>query len=172
VANGVTIGTGGGGTATLELGNAAGATLVTGTFALGSTLTLDSDANFIFSLNSTGGGAGSGASSLTALGDVSLGGTFSIDDIATSQGTLSLGDTFTVISTTANDLSGNFTNLANGGTITDGPNTFQASYNDAAGTVTLTTVAAVPEPATWGMIVAGLGMLVGIQRIRRRSDKA
>jgi hypothetical protein len=146
--------------------------LVTGTFALGSTLTLDSDANFIFSLNSTGGGAGSGASSLSAAGDVSLGGVFSIDDIATSQGTLTLGDTFTVISAPGGDLSGTFTNLANGGTITDGPNTFQANYNDGSGTLILTTVAAVPEPGTWGMIISGLGMLACVQRLRRRSDKA
>ncbi|MBD8546605.1 PEP-CTERM sorting domain-containing protein [Sphingomonas sp. CFBP 8760] len=33
------------------------------------------------------------------------------------------------------------------------------------------TVTAVPEPATWGMMLLGFGMVAGAARYRRRSTK-
>ncbi len=46
----------------------------------------------------------------------------------------------------------------------------QANYgNDRLGVVTL---AAVPEPATWGMMIAGFGLADGALRSRRKATAA
>lgn len=44
--------------------------------------------------------------------------------------------------------------------LTDGP-------NNATGTLTVTTVAAIPEPATWAMMVIGFGLAGSAMRRRR-----
>ena len=42
-------------------------------------------------------------------------------------------------------------------------------YSDGSGIVAGTNeFAVIPEPGTWGMILSGFGMLIGIQRLRRR----
>jgi len=43
--------------------------------------------------------------------------------------------------------------------ISDGSGGFQNGTNEFA---------VIPEPSTWGMILSGFGMLIGIQRLRRR----
>jgi hypothetical protein len=45
-----------------------------------------------------------------------------------------------------------------------------APANDAF-EITNFTVAAVPEPGTWGMMLVGLGMVAGASRYRRRNTK-
>jgi len=57
--------------------------------------------------------------------------------------------------------------VADDSSITVGANQFVVNYNDAGGTaVTITTV---PEPQTWGMLLAGLGVLGQWQRSRRKA---
>ena len=60
----------------------------------------------------------------------------------TAQGTLAQGTVFTVIkNTAATSISGTFSNLPDGGTLTIGNNTFQANYEGGDGNdLTLTVV--------------------------------
>ncbi len=134
-----------------------------GTLTTGSSVSLLSDGQFVFNLNSTGGGAGAGSSELLAL-SVSLdpASDFQFNDIAATPGVLTQGGAYTVIDTTGG-LTGVFANLPNGDIISSNGNQFQAQY----GTDTLTLVV-VPEPATWGMVILGFGMLLSLHRLRKR----
>jgi len=81
------------------------------------------------------------ADQLTANGiTINSGATFS--PAAIGVGTLALGMTFTAVNnTSATPISGNFSNLADGSTITVGSNTFQANYEGGDGNdLTLTVV--------------------------------
>ncbi len=57
-----------------------------------------------------------------------------------------------------------------------GDQTLTVTYRNAqalssyAGTLVVTPVAAVPEPATWAMMLVGFGMVAGAARYRRRSS--
>ncbi len=137
-------------------------TLGTGVLAVSGTVNIDSDGEFVFDLNSTNGGTGSGASELLAT-KVSLdpASQFTFIDIATSQGALNGGLVFDVIATT-NGLGGEFANLAQGSELTEGPNTFIANY-----TPDDLQLVVVPEPQTWGMIILGLGMLLVLPKLRK-----
>lgn len=141
-----------------------GAVGAVGTLTTGSSVSLMEDADFIFDINSTGGGAGSGASELIAAA-VSLNSSaqFTFQDIASGVGTLNGGMVIPVI-LAPSGLSGEFGDLAQGAQVDDGPNTFYATY-----TPTELTLTVIPEPGTWGMLLGGLGMLIGFRRIRRRS---
>ncbi len=138
-------------------------TLGTGVLTVTGTVTIDSDGEYVFDLDSTGGGAGNGSAELIAAA-VSLdpASQFLLDDIAMSQGALNPGDTFTVIST-SNGLSGTFGNLADNARLTDGPNTLIATYSPDG-----LTLAVIPEPETWALILSSFGMLLGIQKLRKR----
>ncbi|MDP1025755.1 FxDxF family PEP-CTERM protein [Sphingomonas sp. KR1UV-12] len=56
-----------------------------------------------------------------------------------------------------------------------GPQTLTVGYRNAqflssySGKLVVTPVAAVPEPATWAMMLLGFGMVAGVARYRRRS---
>jgi autotransporter-associated beta strand protein len=163
IANGVTIGNGTGATdsAIIEPGVTLGkvGTLTTGA------LQLDSDAEYVFNLDSTGGGAGNGASEIIAASlnlANSPGAQFTFNDIAGTPGALTPGTMFTAIQTT-NGITGTFANLANDSVFTSGPNTYEAIYS--ADDLTLEVVS-VPEPGTWGMIACGAGMLALLRRRR------
>ncbi len=81
------------------------------------------------------------ASKATALGvTINSGASFSFVDVGT--GTLTVGTVFTVINnTSANPISGTFSNLANGSVFTSNGNNFQASYTGGTGNdLTLTVV--------------------------------
>ncbi len=160
--NGVTIGNGLGapGSALLEPGSATSL----GKLNTTSAVSLLSDAEFVFNFNSTGGGAGSGSSELLAA-SVSLNADseFSLDDIAVTPGDLTQGTVFTAILTSPGDLTGSFENLPQGDVLTVGPNQLQANYTADSLTFTV-----VPEPATWGSLLLGFGLLMGIQRLRKR----
>jgi len=125
---------------------------------------LNSDANLVFSLDSTGGGLGASSSELIA-NSVSLNASseFTFEDIASSPGSLTVGDTFTVISA-AGGLTGTFTNLGAGTNFTVDGNQYQATYTSTALTLTV-----IPEPETWGLMISGLGLLIGFQRMRKRT---
>jgi autotransporter-associated beta strand protein len=162
IADGVTIGSGSGsaGSAVIEPGSVG----ATGTFTLGSALTLNSDAKFIFTLNSTGGGVGTSSSELIAS-SVSLNSSaeFTFQDIASTPGTLTQGTVFTAISTGIGGLSGTFGNLPNDDVFAANGNLYEAAYTSDSLTLTV-----VPEPGTWGMILSGFGMLICIQKLRKR----
>ncbi len=161
IANPVIIGNGtdAAGTALLQPGS----TTTPGTLTTGSTVSLLSDADFVFTLNSTGGGLGAGSSELIAQA-VSLNSSaeFTFSDLAVTPGSLTQGDTLSVISTTSG-LTGTFSNLANGQVFASQGNIYQASYGADGLTLTV-----VPEPATWGMIISGFGLLLSIQKLRKR----
>ena len=93
IANAVTIGNGSNNSDTAIIAVEPGSAGTTGTLTMGSSLTLKSDAEYKFNLNSTGGGSGAGADELIAS-SVSLNASaqFTFTDIATTPGTLSLGE--------------------------------------------------------------------------------
>ncbi len=138
-------------------------TLGTGVMTVTGNVSIFSDGEFVFTLNSTGGGSGAGASELLASA-VSLDplSQFSLLDLAGTQGALTPGTAFTVISTTSG-LSGTFGNLAQGAELTSGPNQFVADY----GSDSLTLVV-VPEPETWALMLSSFGLLIGAQKLRKR----
>jgi len=164
IANSLTVGNGVGpaGSAVLQPGLLSSVgTLTAGTVAL------NSDAAFKFTLNSTGGGAGSGSSELIASSlAINSGAQFVFSDLASSPGVLNADGSvvFTVIQTTGG-ITGTFANLANGSRINDGTNIYQAGYD--SNTLKFTVV---PEPGTWAMLAGGLGMLIVGRRLRRRDS--
>ncbi len=142
-----------------------GAAGVVGTLTASSSVSLLSDAQFVFNLNSTGGGGGSGSSELIAASvNLNSSAEFSFFDISSNPGALTMGDIFPVISTSSGALTGTFANLPNGAVFASNGNVYQAEYNSTELTLTV-----IPEPATWGMIISGFGMLIGIQKLRKRS---
>ncbi len=161
IANPVIIGNGtdAAGTALLQPGS----TTTPGTLTTGSTVSLLSDGDFVFTLNSTGGGLGASSSELIAQA-VSLNSSaeFTFSDLAGTPGSLTQGDTFNVISATGG-LTGAFQNLPNGAIFSSGPNSYEALYNPDG-----LTLEVIPEPATWGLIILGFGSLLSIQKLRKR----
>ena len=99
-------------------------------------LTLNSDATYSDSVNSTQ----VTTDSVTANGVTIHSARLVLNDLQTA--TLPAGTVFTVINNTAaTPISGNFSNLPDGGTILVGSNTFQANYEGGDGNdLTLTVV--------------------------------
>jgi autotransporter-associated beta strand protein len=58
--------------------------------------------------------------------------------------------------------------LNQGAQITLGDNIYSFSYDGTDGLDSALTLTVIPEPATWAMLLGGLGMLAGFQRSRRR----
>ncbi len=142
-------------------------TLGLGVMTVTGTVSFYSDGEYLFALNSFGGGAGSGSSELLASAvNLTAGGQFVYLDIGEPQQALTLGTSFTAIATT-NGIDGVFANLPNGAQFTLGPNIYEAVYTGNDLTLTV-----VPEPETWGLLLSGCGMLVGIQRMRGRRRRA
>ena len=134
IAGTVTVGTGSDTGAFLSPGNSATSP---GTLTINNTLTFNPMSTYNCVLNRTKGKA----STLTALGvTINSGATFNFVD--TTTGTLTVGTVFTVINnTSANPISGTFSNLANGSTFASNGNNFQASYTGGNGNdLTLTVV--------------------------------
>jgi autotransporter-associated beta strand protein len=166
VANGVTIGSGTGALASAIV--APGGIGMIGTLTIGGALTLNSDAEFVFNLDSTNGGAGNGSSELLAF-SVSLNtdSQFNLSDISSDPASLTPGTEFTVIEIRGGEIAGTFENLPNDSRFSSGPNTYQATYSINSLTVTV-----VPEPMTWAMVLAGLGMLSVVKRFAERLTRA
>ena len=130
----VTVGTGTSSGAILLAGNSATSP---GTLTVNNTLTFQSLSTYQCVLNRST----VKASKATALGvTINSGATFTFVD--TGTGTLTVGTVFTVINnTSANPISGTFSNLANGSVFTSNGNNFQASYTGGTGNdLTLTVV--------------------------------
>lgn len=132
-----------------------------GRFVSSSSLTMRSDANFVFDLNS----AAKTTDTLTFGGAVALNGIFTLNDLNLATINWAVNDSFTVVSGAS--LTGVFTNLANGATITTNFVTYQAQYTGTALNLTVTTV--VPEPSTYALLIGGLMFTV---IVRRRFSKA
>ena len=88
-------------------------------------LTLATGSSLAAEINSAAGTA----DLINAFGDVSLGGTLSVSDIAGTQTALFTGTKLALINYSGT-LTGTFTGLAEGSTFTVGPNTFMIRYND------------------------------------------
>jgi autotransporter-associated beta strand protein len=127
----VTIGNTSGVSAFFSPGDAAA-----GTLTIRRQLRFQRNATYICALNSDTSTAGATAAKGVALNRAVI----SFTDLGT--GTLPLGTTFTIISNTApTPISGHFSNLADGATVTVGSNNFQANYEGGDGNdLTLTLV--------------------------------
>jgi autotransporter-associated beta strand protein len=129
----VTIGTGRGTGTTLGPG---ANSVIPGTLTIGKQLALKSDATYRVTLNSNT----PAADQVIANGIRIIGAQIVLNELGNT--TLPPGTAFTIISNTSNKpINGTFTNLPNGGSITAGNNTFQASYEGGDGNdLTLTVV--------------------------------
>lgn len=131
---------------------------VIGRFASSGGLSLLSDANFVFDLNS-----GTETTDIVTFGGVvSLNGVFTLNDLNTGAINWSVGDSFTVVS--GSSLSGTFSNLAHEQTITVNGVDYEASYSGSALTLTVTSV--IPEPGTWSFLLAA-GLVMTACKCRR-----
>lgn len=129
-----------------------------GTFTMASTLSLNSDATFTFELNSST----ATADKLVANG-VTLNGSsvFAFSDLGASV--LALGTAFTIIdNTSASAISGTFSNLTEGETLTIGSNQFEATYLGGTGNDLVLTV--VPEPSATLLLSFGLCAVIFLRR--------
>ena len=134
IANAVAIGNGLGSTGSAII--SPGTSGATGTLTTGP-LALNSDGEYAFSLNSTGGGAGSGADELIAASlSLNSNAHFTFADIATSPAALTPGTAFVAIQTTG-AIIGTFANLPNGYEFISGPNAYQAAYTTDELTLTV-----------------------------------
>ncbi len=89
--------------------------------------------------------------------------------IGTDLLTAALGEnTIVTLITATGNITGYFAGLTEQSLFTVGANTYRISYGvEVANAITLTTV---PEPGTWAMLTASLGVLLGFQRLRKASQ--
>jgi hypothetical protein len=143
-------------------GNSPGQLTLTGHLTLLSTSTL--------LIELAGPVKGTGYDFLSIGGNAALAGTLSVSILGGFQSTLASTDTFTVV--TATNLTGAFTNVANGQRLftSDGLGSFQINYGPgsafALNSVVLTNFVPIPEPSTYALL--GLGLLVVLVASRRR----
>ena len=172
------------GTGTLGLVTMASGTLAPGN-GIGTintrNLSLSGSSHLSIELGRTVAGAGTlsndqvsvtGTVSLTSGADLQL-------SIASGQFNPIIGDLLTLVNNDSTDavtgaaaftkLNGVTTTLTQDSVFTFNAVDYQISY--VGGTGNDITLLVVPEPGTWAMMLSGLGMLVGMQRMRRRSSK-
>jgi hypothetical protein len=166
VASGGTVAPGDGGIGTLTLSGASTAATL---------LSLASGAKFAFDLDSEG--IGSRLSDKLVLtsgsaGDISFGGNV-INFIDLSGGSLDPGVYTLFTATTANNYAGLAFDGSNyitaGLTIGTGLSSYPGSSLQLVGNDIVLNVVAVPEPATWSFIMAGLGALMIFERRCRKN---
>jgi autotransporter-associated beta strand protein len=151
-------------------------------FATGA-LAMNNGSTFAYEVDS-GGALPVGADLQVVSGNLDLSGTvtLTLTDLAGSPSAFALNTTFTLINYSGDWNNGLFTynssQIADGGTFTAGLNTWQLDYAESAGgenftddyiTGSFVNITAVPEPATWILLAAGLTTLVVF---RRRSSRA
>ncbi|GAT35447.1 PEP-CTERM protein-sorting domain-containing protein [Terrimicrobium sacchariphilum] len=137
----------------------------TGTFTTSGSISLLSDAVFAFELN---GASGSVAADKIVANGVAIdsGATFSFTLLGGLSG-LQVNDEFKIIDNTgAGNIAGQFSNLVAGGTYNAGGGlTFSVSGSGGVyGNDLVLTVATVPEPSTWGLLAAGMTVLVVLRQ--------
>lgn len=134
----------------------------TGTFTATGSLSLLSDANFVFELNS-----GTLAADKAIANGVSINSSSVISFTDLGSTVLGMGQSFTIIdNTSASGISGAFSNLADNSTVTIGVNQFRVSYSGGTGNDLVITT--VPEPATIAFLAMG-GAAVLVYRRRMRA---
>jgi len=162
IANNVVVGTGSGAPSVIK--PSAGSGVVGTVLTVLNNLTLSgSDAAYQFTLNS------SNANGITDK--LNVGNTLAIGTGATltgldfGGGTVPIGTQYIIA--TAFNVTGFFANAPQGSLINIGSNEYTIDYT-ANSDQEIVLTAAVPEPATWVAMLSGLGLLVGLQRLRRK----
>lgn len=155
----VTHGAATGPTATLSPGDKLGQLTIQGN------LTLLNTSQFLVDL----GGTTQGVSYdfLSVSGSVTFGGTLTLNFVNNFGTTVSPTTTFTVL--TANSLTGVFNNAANGTRLAtlDGSGSFLVNFSANNLTLSGYQVTPIPEPSTWALMIAGLGV-IAVSAWRRR----
>lgn len=154
----VTVGDGlGGSDAFIAAGNSVG------TFTVGGSLSMLSDATFVFELNSTNGSADKIVANGVTLDASSV---FSFNDLGLGTGVTD-GQVFTVIDNTSGSaIGGQFSNLANGSSFTSQGVTYTASYSGGTGNDLVLTASLVPEPGTCVLMLGGMASILYGRRRR------
>lgn len=134
-----------------------------GTLTIQGNLTLFETSKLIFELGGTTQGVN--YDFLSVSGNANLGGNLAISFANNFNQTVNAGNTFTLLS--AASLTGTFAGLPNGAMLvtTDNKATFVITYSSTS--VTLSNFVPVPEPSTWALMIAGLGV-IGVSVWRRR----
>ncbi len=145
--------------ATLSPGNPFGQMTIQGN------LTLLQTSQFLIDL----GGPSQGVTYdfLSISGNASLGGEITVTFQNNFNQTVNAGHTFTLLSATS--LTGTFDNAPNGTRLftSDGSGSFLVNYSPTSVVLSNYQVVPVPEPSTWALMIAGLG-LIGVAAWRRR----
>ncbi len=159
---------------TLSPGNSAGITTVSGNFIM------DASSKLVAEVSGTV--AGSSYDQLKVAGSVTLAGTLDL----TTLSELTLGETITLIENTGNGTTtGYFSTIITSGstytvstsgstyTFTVGTTEYEINYaanTDSGSTYNDVSLTVVPEPGTWTLLVGGLGLLLGCQRLRQHKE--
>jgi autotransporter-associated beta strand protein len=157
----------------------ADASTATGSLTAVGNVTFATATNFDIRLGVTAASNGTDSDNLnvTGGGAVALNGANLVLTIGQYLTASDVGDTYNIITggvpadggSAATEFTYNSSLVGNGTTITDGSYMFTVNYDAGGdGYAQLTLTAAVPEPGTWAMMIAGGVMLIGIQRRRRR----
>lgn len=105
---------------------------------------------------------------LSISGNATLGGALSVNVTEAFRGTISPAATFTVV--TAANVTGAFTNAAPGARFwaNDLQSSFVVNYTTTGVTLTNFQIVPIPEPSTWALMIAGLGVIaVSLWRKRK-----
>lgn len=171
VNSGATLGGSGtiGGNVTVNSGGTLAPGNSTGILTTGS-LSLASNSNFVLELNNAV--PGTGYDQVIVKGSVTL----SLGNIVVvAGGGLTLGEKFYVVLNDGTDaVNGTFTQ---GSTVTSGSYTFTINYSDngdagSVGNDVSLTVASVPEPETWVLLIVGIAALGGFTKLVRPTPKS
>ncbi len=179
------------GVGTVGAVNGTGGTVTPGTLGIGTintgTLNLDGTSHLDIEIGRTSAGGGvlsndranvTGSVTLTSGADLKL-------SLASGQNNPIVGDIlYLVINDLADSVTGVFTKLNNvnttlaeGSLFTYNSVDYQITYKaNSEGTPSFTggndvALMAVPEPETWVILAGGFGMLIGMQKIRRRAGR-
>jgi autotransporter-associated beta strand protein len=172
--------------------SANGLTVDLGSGGGSASLKLQAGSTFQLTINNSNAGT-SGSAALSDYSKLTLGSGVSATlagAVSLNQGTVNSGDLFTVLILNGQQVSGTFTNstLVSGDTYSIAINgqywlinyDYDGSLGETASGISASTfegitggdevalLAEVPEPGTWAMMLAGVGMLTVLQRRRRR----